>query len=212
MNRILSIQGSPRGERSHSRRLQDAFLAAWQGQDAARQVTHREVGRSPIAPVTEGWIAAAFHPEPENRTEVMKADLALSDLLVDELFAADRLVISAPMYNFGVPSGVKAWVDQIVRIRRTFDFHPDRPGNPYTPLVLGRKALIITTRGDHGYGPGGVNAHMNHADAYLRTVLGYIGITDVTVVAVENDEFGGDAFQQSYQRAERALVELAEVF
>lgn len=212
MNRILSIQGSPRGERSHSRRLQDAFLAAWQGQDTARQVVYREVGRSPIAPVTEGWIAAAFHPEPEHRTEVMKADLALSDLLVDELFAADRLVISAPMYNFGVPSGVKAWVDQIVRIRRTFDFDPSRPGNPYTPLVLGRKALIITTSGDHGYGPGGANAHMNHADTYLRVVLGYIGITDVTVVAVESDEFGGDAFQQSYQRAERALVELAEVF
>lgn len=212
MSRILSIQGSPRGERSHSRRLQEAFLSVWQGRDADRQVVRREVGRSPIPAVTEGWIAAAFHPEPEQRTEVMKADLALSDLLVDEVFAADRLVIAAPMYNFGVPSGVKAWVDQIVRIRRTFDFDPSRPGNPYTPLVLGRKALIITTRGDHGYGPGGANAHMNHADTYLRDVLGYIGITDVSVVAVENDEFGGDAFQQSYQRAERALVELAEVF
>lgn len=212
MSRILSIQGSPRGERSHSRRLQEAFLTAWQGRDADRQVVRREVGRSPIPAVTEGWIAAAFHPEPEQRTEVMKADLALSDLLVDEVFAADRLVIAAPMYNFGVPSGVKAWVDQIVRIRRTFDFDPSRPGNPYTPLVLGRKALIITTRGDHGYGPGGANAHMNHADVYLRTVLGYIGITDVTVVAVENDEFGGDAFAQSYQRAERTLADLAETF
>lgn len=212
MSRILSIQGSPRGERSHSRSLQETFLAAWQAQRSERQVVRREVGRAPIAPLTEGWIAAAFHPEPESRSEVMKADLALSDQLVDELLAADRLVISAPMYNFGVPSGVKAWIDQIVRIRRTFDFDPGRPGNPYTPLVLGRKALVITTRGDHGYGPGGANAHMNHADTFLRTVLGYIGISDVTVVAVENDEFGGAAFEQSYQRAERALVELAEVF
>ncbi|MFZ6045550.1 FMN-dependent NADH-azoreductase [Pseudomonas sp. CR3202] len=212
MSTILSIQGSPRGERSHSRRLQEAFLRAWQARQEGRQVVRREVGRVGIPAVTEGWIAAAFHPEPEARSEVMKADLALSDLLVDELFAADRLVLSAPMYNFGVPSGVKAWIDQIVRIGRTFAFDPARQGNPYTPLVTGRKALIITTRGDHGYGPGGANAHMNHADAYLRAVLGYIGITEVTVVAVENDEFGGEAFAQSYQRAERSLADLVESF
>lgn len=212
MSTILSVQGSPRGERSHSRRLQESFLAAWQAREAGRQVLRREVGRVAIPAVNEGWIAAAFHPEPEARNEVMKADLAVSDLLVDELFAADRLVISAPMHNFGVPSGVKAWIDQIVRIRRTFDFDPSRQGNPYTPLVLGRKALIITTRGDYGYGPGGANAHLNHADVHLSAVLGFIGITDVTVVAVESDEFGGKAFEQSYQRAERALAELAERF
>ncbi|WP_044871602.1 NAD(P)H-dependent oxidoreductase [Pseudomonas sp. LFM046] len=212
MSSILSVQGSPRGERSHSRRLQEAFLKAWQGRDAGRQVLRREVGRVAVPAVSEGWIAAAFHPEPDARSEVMKADLALSDVLVDELFAADRLVISAPMYNFGVPSGVKAWVDQIVRIGRTFDFDPARQDNPYTPLLQGRKALVITTRGDRGYGPGGANAHLNHADAYLRTVLGFIGIHDVTVVAVENDEFGGESFEQSYQRAERALADLAETF
>lgn len=212
MSTILSVQGSPRGERSHSRRLQESFLKAWQARQADSQVLRREVGRVAIPAVTEGWIAAAFHPEPEARTEVMKADLAVSDLLVDELFAADRLVISAPMHNFGVPSGVKAWIDQIVRIRRTFDFDPDRQGNPYTPLVLGRKALIITTRGDYGYGPGGANAHLNHADVHLSAVLGFIGITDVTVVAVESDEFGGQAFEQSYLRAEHALAELAESF
>ncbi|MDH4557012.1 FMN-dependent NADH-azoreductase [Pseudomonas sp. BN417] len=212
MSTILSVQGSPRGERSHSRRLQESFLKAWQSRQADSQVLRREVGRVAIPAVTEGWIAAAFHPEPEARTEVMKADLAVSDLLVDELFAADRLVISAPMHNFGVPSGVKAWIDQIVRIRRTFDFDPSKPGNPYTPLVLGRKALIITTRGDYGYGPGGTNAHLNHADVHLSAVLGFIGITDVTVVAVESDEFGGQAFEQSYQRAERTLADLAETF
>lgn len=212
MSTILSVQGSPRGERSHSRRLQEAFLKAWQVRGEGRQVLRREVGRVAIAPVTEGWIAAAFHPESEERSEVMKADLALSDLLVDELLASDRLVISAPMYNFGVPSGVKAWIDQVMRVRRTFGMDLSNPANPYTPLVLGRKALIITTRGDHGYGPDGANAHMNHADPYLRLVLGHMGITDVTVVAVEDDEFGGEGFQQSYQRAERTLADLAESF
>ncbi|MDH4609801.1 NAD(P)H-dependent oxidoreductase [Pseudomonas sp. BN102] len=212
MSTILSVQGSPRGERSHSRRLQESFLKAWQARQEGRQVLRREVGRVAIPLVTEGWIAASFHPESEARSEVMKADLAVSDLLVDELLAADGLVISAPMYNFSVPAGVKAWIDQVMRVRRTFGLDLSNPANPYTPLVLGRKALIITTRGDHGYGPGGANAHMNHADTYLRLVLGHMGITDATVVAVEDDEFGGEGFQQSYQRAERALADLAETF
>src|SRR5262245_29157092 len=102
MSTILSVQGSPRGERSHSRRLQESFLKAWQVLDGNREVLRREVGRVAIPAVSEGWIAAAFHPEPATRSEVMKADLAVSDQLVDELLAADRLVISAPMYNFGV--------------------------------------------------------------------------------------------------------------
>ncbi|AYC33900.1 FMN-dependent NADH-azoreductase [Pseudomonas cavernae] len=211
MSQILAIQGSPRGERSHSRRLLESFLLAWQTQDRERAVLRREVGRVAIAPINESWIAAAFQPQ-EQRDEVMLADLALSETLVDELFAADRLVIATPMYNFSVPSGVKAWVDQIVRIGRTFDFDPENPRSPYTPRLLGKKALIVTTRGDHGYGPGAINAARNHADPYLRTVLGFLGIEDVTVVAVESDEYGGQAFEASYATAERALGELAASF
>jgi len=212
MSKILAVQGSPRGERSHSRRLVEGFLQTYLDSHADASLQRREVGRVAVPPVSEGWIAAAFHPEPAERTAVMQADLALSDALVDELLAADRLVISAPMYNFGIPSGLKAWVDQVVRIGRTFDFIADDQANPYRPLVLGRKALIVTTRGDRGYGPGGVNAAMNHADVYLKAVLGFIGITEVDVVAVENDEFGGLAFEASYQVAERALAELVGVF
>lgn len=212
MKRILSIHGSPRGERSHSRRLVEAFLQAWQSEQKGGEVLRREVGRMAMPHVTESWIAAAFHPQHEERSELMKADLAFSDRLVDELFAADRLVIAAPMYNFSVPSGVKAWIDQVVRIGRTFAFNPDAPQDQYEPLVLGKKALIVTTRGDRGYGPGGENAHLNHADVYLRDVLGLIGITDITVVAVENDEFGGMAFEDSFKSAERALADLAMSF
>ncbi|CAD5109135.1 FMN-dependent NADH-azoreductase [Zestomonas carbonaria] len=211
MSQILAIQGSPRGERSHSRRLLESFLSAWQDSAAGRDVVRREVGRAQIPPVSEAWIAAAFHPA-EQRDARMQADLALSESLIGELFTADRLVIATPMYNFGVPSGLKAWIDQVVRIGRTFDFDPEDHANPYRPRVLGKKALIVTTRGDHGYGPGAINAHRNHADTYLRTVLGFIGIEDVTVIAVEDDEYGGQSFADSYGRAERALAELAGSF
>lgn len=211
MKRILAIQGSPRGERSHSRRLLDHFVQALVAEQRDIDISRREVGRIVLPPVTEGWVAAAFH-DPHERSEAMRADLALSDELVDELLATDRLVIAAPMYNFGVPSGVKAWIDQIVRIGRTFDFTPEDPASQYKPRVLGKRGLIVTTRGDRGYGPHGVNAHLNHADTHLRDVLGLIGITDVEVVAVENDEFGGTAFETSYQVAQTRLAQLAMDF
>ncbi|MCY1287891.1 FMN-dependent NADH-azoreductase 1 [compost metagenome] len=211
MSQILAIQGSPRGERSHSRRLLEAFVAHWQAQGAGRAVVRREVGRVTIPPVSERWIAAAFQPEAQ-RDAAMRAELALSDQLIDELQGVERLVIATPMYNFGVPSGVKAWIDQVVRIGRTFDFDPGAAGNPYQPLLTGKRALIVTTRGDHGYGPGAINAARNHADTHLRSVLGFIGIEDVEVVAVEDDEYGGQSFADSYARAERALTELAGSF
>ena len=103
-------------------------------------------------------------------------------------------------------------MDQIVRIRRTFDFTPEDAGTQYKPRVHGKHALVVTTRGDAGYGPSGPNAALNHADTYLRDVLGFIGIHDVRVVAVENDEFGGDSFAKSYNAAEDTSRALASDF
>jgi len=120
MSKILAIHASPRGERSHSRRLAETFLSAWQVRHPQAQVTRREVGRALIPAVNEAFVAAAFYPEPEARPLTMQADLALSDQLVGELFDHD-LLLSTPMYNFNVPSGLKAWVDQIVRLGLTFD-------------------------------------------------------------------------------------------
>ncbi|MBC3362921.1 NAD(P)H-dependent oxidoreductase [Pseudomonas sp. SWRI154] len=212
MSRILVVQGSPRGERSHSRRLAEAFISAWQGVNPQSQATRREVGRTVIAPVNEAFIAAAFHPEPQARPLTMRADLALSDTLVAELMAHERLVISAPMHNFGVPSGIKAWIDQIVRIGLTFNHSLDNGVSQYEPLVLGKKALIVTSRGDFGFGPGGQLEAMNHADTWLRTVLGFIGVSDVTVVAAEGEESAEHSFARSYAEAEQRLLALARTF
>ena len=195
MSKILAIHASPRGDRSHSRRLAEVFLAAWQAQHPHAQLTRREVGRALIPPVNEAFIAAAFHPEPEARSLSMQADLALSDQLVAELLEHDGLVISTPMHNFSVPSGLKAWIDQIVRLGLTFNHSLDNGVAQYEPLVKGKKALIVTSRGGFGFGPGGENEAMNHADPLLRTALGFIGITDVTVVAAEGEESAERTFQ-----------------
>jgi FMN-dependent NADH-azoreductase len=212
MNRILAIHASPRGERSHSRRLAEVFLSAWQVRNPQSQLTRREVGRALIPAVNEAFVAAAFHPEPEARPLSMQADLALSDELVGELLGHDLLVISTPMYNFSVPSGLKAWIDQIVRLGLTFNHTQDNGIAQYEPLVRGKKALIVTSRGGFGFGPGGELEAMNHVDPFLRTALGFIGITDVIVVAAEGEESAERTFQVSVAEAEQRLLALAREF
>ncbi|TLG93891.1 FMN-dependent NADH-azoreductase [Pseudomonas edaphica] len=213
MKKMLVVHASPRGERSHSRRLAESFLEAWQAANPGAQLTRREVGRAAIPHVSEAFVAANFYPEPQSLPKVMKADLQLSDQLVGELIEHELLVISMPLYNFGVPSGLKAWIDQIVRMGLTFDITLDNHGNAqYQALLKGKRALIITSRGGNGFGPGGENEAMNHADPHLRTVLGYIGIDDIQVIAAEGEESDKSVFLRACEEAERQLHDLAGNF
>jgi FMN-dependent NADH-azoreductase len=212
MSKILAIHASPRGDRSTSRRLAESFLSAWQARHPQAHITRREVGRALIPAVNEAFVAAAFYPEPEARPLSMQADLALSDQLVGELLDHDLLLISTPMYNFSVPSGLKAWVDQIVRLGLTFDHTLDNGVAQYTPLLQGKKALIVTSRGGFGFGPGGELEALNHADPWLRTALGFVGINDISVVAAEGEESAERTFAVSVADAEQRLLDLARTF
>ena len=212
MSEILVVHASPRGERSHSRRLAEVFIEAWRAANPEARLTRREVGRALIPPVNEAFVAAAFYPEPNARPLAMQADLAFSDELVRELLGHEVLLISTPMHNFSVPSGLKAWIDQIVRLGLTFNHTLDNGVAQYEPLVRGKKALIVTTRGGFGFGPGGELEAMNHADTLLRTALGFIGITDVTVVDAEGEESAERTFQITAAEAEQRLLALVKEF
>lgn len=196
---------------SHTRRLGQRFLARWRELRPGDTVLHRDVGLTPPAPVSAAWIHAAFTPE-ERRTPWMQAVLRESDMLVDELIGADVIVAGVPMYNFGVPAQFKAYIDNIVRVGRTFGFDRTRAGEPYWPLLadMGKRLVILSSRGDFGYDEGGRIAHMNHVEPAIRTAFGYIGITDVATVAVEYDEFAGERLAASIANAERAVDALAE--
>jgi FMN-dependent NADH-azoreductase len=207
MAHLLHIDASPRGERSHSRRMTKEFVEQWKQTHPNDTITYRDVGRNPIPHVDEAWIAAAFSP-PEQHTSQLQAAIHLSDQLVDEFLAADIYVLGVPMYNFSVPSGFKAYIDQIVRIGRTVDFEPDT-ANAYRPLVLGKKMFIIEARGDAGFQPGGRYEKMNYHDPYLITVFGFIGITDISFIYVENDEYGGQKLAESIAAARAKIIELA---
>lgn len=209
MTRILHIDSSPRGERSHSRRMTKEFVEQWQQNHPGDTVTYRDIGRNSIPHIDEPWIAAAFTPIEQRTPELWEA-IRISDRLVDEFLAADIYVFGIPMYNFSVPSTFKAYIDQIVRIGRTFDFEPENSENPYKPLVLNKKMFIITARGGSDFGIGERNEKMNHQDPHLRTVFEFIGITDITFIHVEKEEQGEQKLAESIAFARSQIAQLVK--
>ncbi len=208
MTHLLQIDSSARpgraGEHEHgsqTRRLTHTFVKRWLAARPSDPIVYRDLGTAPPRPVHHEWIPSAYTPEP-HRTPAHRAALKESDMLVEELRAADIVVIGMPMYNFGMPSPMKAWVDSIVRVALTFNFDPSL-ANPYVPLLADkpRRAVILTSRGSHGFDAGGIQAAENHADTALRDVLGFVGITDVHTIAVEHAEEGEEALAASVAQA-----------
>jgi len=207
MTELLHIDTSPRGKRSHSRRLTQEFIEAWKQTYPDDRVTYRDLGRNPIPHVDEAWIAAAYSP-PEQRSSQLQEAIRISDQLVDEFLAADMMVIGVPMYNFSIPSSFKAYIDQIVRIGRTFAFTPENAAEPYKPLVLGKKMVIISVRGGSGFGSGGPLESLNYQTPYLSAIFGFIGVTDISLIEVEHDESGGQPFADSIAAARMQMAQL----
>ena len=215
---ILHIDASARPGRSdtdlhgsHTRRLSARFVERWLEARPDDRVDYLDVGQQPPAHVSGRWIHAAFTP-PAGREPWMAEVLAESDRLVDQLVAADLIVVGLPMYNFSVPAQFKAWIDNIVRVGRTFGFDRSRGAVPYWPMLAdaGKRVVLLGARGDHGYEEGGRIAHLNHTENSVRSALGYLGITQVYEAAVESDEFGGEQLAQSMRRAERRVDELVD--
>ncbi|MDF0750753.1 NAD(P)H-dependent oxidoreductase [Marinobacter sp. 71-i] len=216
MTHILQLDASARPGRagthehgSHSRSLTHRFVSRWQAQRTGDTVTYRDIGGTPPSFIDQRWIQAAF-ASPEQHEPWMDETLAESDQLIDELIPADILVIGAPLYNFGMPAALKAWVDQVVRMHRTVDYVPSEPESPFIPLLADRPrhAVILSSRGVGGFDPGGEMAHMNHLEPAITTVLEFIGITNVHSIAVEHQEDGGELLKASVKEAERRVDEL----
>jgi FMN-dependent NADH-azoreductase len=202
MANILHIDSSPRGDRSISRALSYEFVTSWKDTHPGDTVTYRDLGRNPVPHVDEPWIAAAFS-SPDTHTPQLQQAIKVSDTLIDELLAADRLVFGVPMYNLNIPSTFKAYIDQIVRVGRTFTVG----ANGYQGLVdNGKKVLIITSRG--GSFPAGTpSGAYDYQEPYLRAILGFIGLTDVTFIHAENLNMGDDAREKSLAGAKDAIAQ-----
>ena len=208
MIRLLHIDSSARPGRSddrahgsHTRRLSARFVRKWRAQRQQDVIVDRDLALQPPTPVTGQWVHAAF-TAPAQRERWMQDVLAESDALVDELIAADLIVIGVPMYNFGMPSTLKAWIDNIVRVGRTFGFDRSRVGEPYWPLLAGeeKRVVLLSSRGDYGYDHRLRSS--NHVEAGVMTPLRYIGIDSFERVAIEYDEFADARLQTSIAAAE----------
>lgn len=212
---ILQIDASARPGRSgvdprgsHTRRLTGRFAERWQAARPQDTLTYRDVGQQPPSPVSGDWIAAAF-TRPEHRDEAAQAQLAESDVLVGELLRADLIVIGAPMYNFGLPAQLKAWVDNVVRVGITFGFDRSRQGEPYWPMLPpGKRLVILSSRGDYGYGAGGRLEATNLVERGLSVPMAYLGLTETHSIAIEYDEFADERLRASISTAEAAVDEL----
>lgn len=196
MKKVLIINASVRKERSYSRRLSMQFVENWQLKHPLDVFTFREAGTEIIPGITESWIASAFS-NPANRTEADQQILELSDELVRELKENDIYVIATPMYNWSIPSGLKAYVDQITRINETWKFKSGVPDGQYVGLLKDKKMFVLSSRGDTGYGENEKNSHMNFQTAYLKFVFGILGVNDVNIISLDNEEFGGELFENS---------------
>jgi FMN-dependent NADH-azoreductase len=176
MSTLLKIDVSPRGNHSISRKLGNHFATEWQSNHVGGEIVTRDLATTKIPYVDLPWIAGAFSA-PDKHTDEHRAALKISDELIAELLAADEIVISTPMYNFNVPAVLKAWIDHVVRLNKTFSFGPEG----LKGLAAGKKVTIIIASGSE-YISGSPMEAYNVEGPYFRVILGFIGITDITIV------------------------------
>lgn len=195
MPHVLVIRSAATGEASVSNRLIDAYLAA--NPDA--QVVERDLDRNPVPHVTSASLAGIGRQAPEG-TEFAEAR-ALQDELIGEVFAADVIVIGLPLYNFGMPSTLKAWFDYVARAGTTFQYTAQGPEG----LVKGKKAILAQSRA----GKYDDAAGFPFAVAHTKTLLGFIGVTDVEVVTAEGLAAGPEAAAAAIADATGRIAALA---
>ncbi|MEI9977421.1 MAG: NAD(P)H-dependent oxidoreductase [Edaphobacter sp.] len=177
MPTLLHIDSSPLGEASISRHLTNSFINDWKFANPDGTVITRDLTTTVIPPINAAFVGAIYTPA-DALTPAQKELTALSDTLIAELQTADEYVIGVPMHNFGIPSVLKLWIDQIARANKTFSYATGTP----VGLLTGKKATFVIASGGI-YDAGTAMASYNFVEPYLRTVFGFLGVTDVTAIA-----------------------------
>ena len=201
MTNVLIVTSSALGASSVSSRIADEYEALLSDAHPGVEIVRRDVGADIVPHLTVETVAAiraAAETDAQRRTQ------ALSNQLIGELQAADLIVIASPMYNFGISSTLKAWFDHVLRAGLTFRYTEAGPEG----LLKGKQAVVIESRGGlYSEGPG---AALNSQEPHLRTMLGFMGIDDITFVLAEKLAFGPEAVEQSVTGAIGELQQLAD--
>ncbi|MEP4195801.1 MAG: NAD(P)H-dependent oxidoreductase [Aliishimia sp.] len=193
--KILRIDSSTRTDGAHSRILMDTFIAEL---DGVATIVERDLTES-LQHVDAEWVAAN-NTAADERTPEQNAKLSVSDALIEELEAADTLLIGLPIYNFGVPAALKAWIDQVCRARRTFAYSENGP----VGLLEGKRAIVVYVSGGTPIG-----SDIDFASNYVRHIMGFIGITDVTFVAADKHMMDDTAVSRATDEIKALAIKLS---
>ena len=199
MSCVLIIESSARQQDSVSRQLTRDFIEQWQAAHPADSISVRDLAVNPVPHLDANLLGGWMKPQEQRSSDELQA-LARSNELTDEVLAADVLVLAAPMYNFAIPSTLKAWLDHVLRAGITFKYTPTGPQG----LLTGKRAFVLTARG--GLHAGAVT---DHQEPYLRQVLGFIGIHDVTFIHAEGLNMSGDFHEKGLNQAKAQLAAVA---
>lgn len=194
---------------SISKTLSGHFIDNWLSINNKDKVIHRDIGTNPPEFISQDWIAAVFTPD-EKKTDEQKSLLLLSDTLIDEVDQADIIVISSPMYNYGMPATLKAWFDQVVRINKTFSFDLARGDFPLEPIMTGKKLVLISSSGEFGFEIGGIREKMNHLGPHVETLGKYLGVEEFYEVKSEYQEFADERHTNSFNKAQLSIEALVK--
>ncbi|HEY2357391.1 MAG TPA: FMN-dependent NADH-azoreductase [Phenylobacterium sp.] len=192
---LLHIDSSILGDHSVSRRISAAAVAALRAGSPGATVTYRDLGATP-APHQSGALLAARGLAPDQRSADQAREIAEADAILDEFLAAEVVVIGVPMYNFGIPSQLKSWIDHIAVAGKTFRYSEAGVEG----LAGGKRIILASSRGGF-YGPDSPAASLQHQESYLRGFFGFIGIQNVEVVGAEGVNISPDHKQTALEAA-----------
>jgi len=199
MSKLLQINASLFSNQGQSSQLADKFVAAWKSSNPSGQVASRNLAEQPV-PHLDAERFLSFLAKPEERSAAQQEVVAFSDKLIEELKQADTIVLGLPMYNFGIPSTLKAYFDHIARAGVTFKYTETGP----VGLLTGKKVYVFATRGGLYAGTA-----KDSQTTYVRDFLGFIGITDVEFIYAEGLNMGEDSKNSALAKAQERLVQLA---
>jgi len=201
MTNILLLTSSPRGGASHSNRVAARVLEELRRVHPESNVTVRDLAKDPVAHIDEDFVAGIFVPADRLSSE-QRQRLAQSDALVDELLAADIIVVAVAMINFGIPSTLKAWIDHVTRAGRTFQYGESGPRG----LVTGKRVILVEAKG--GIYSEGPRRELDHVTPYLLQLLAFLGMTDVKVIGIEGTSLGPELAEKAVETGLKEAFDL----
>ncbi len=199
--KLLHIDSSPLATNSASRALTREAVTQWQAAHPGTTVEYLDLVAQPPSHLAQESLGFRLGIAADNLTEAQRRENALSEQLVSQFLAADVVVLGAPMYNFSIPSQLKAWFDRVAQSGRTFRYTAAGPEG----LARGKTVIVVSTRG----GAYGDASAMDHQESYLKTMLGFFGVTDIRIVRAEGLNMGEAAAAQGMESARRAIGALA---